>query len=228
MSKSSSVTANKVFIGCPWKTIRPKYVKVVEKLEHTYPIHFVLIGREQDQRAEELLDLIKRKLLSSTMAIFDVTLGNANVSLEYGIADASNIHRVLYLNVHRSNKSSDKDSAIISDLAGQKRKQWKNEQGLRQLLTDFCKNHNFTKRFEINLKRITRNLTRHRKKSLRTLSIKMIHFLDDKESVRRADLVESLLGLNYPEKDIEFLLKGFREAKLITISVGKYADVTIA
>ena len=142
MSKTKDVVSNKVFIGCPWKTIRPKYLKIVEKLEHKFPIHFVLIGRESDQRAEELLALIKKNILSSTIAIFDVTSSNANVSLEYGIADASEIDRVIYLNNHQNNRLSsnkDKDTAIIADLAGQKRRQWKNEQSLEKLLHEFSK-----------------------------------------------------------------------------------------
>ena len=80
MTRNKDVVLNRVFIGCPWKIIRPKYLKIVKKLEHKFPIHFVLIGREQNQRAEELLGLIKKNLLSSTVAIFDVTAGNPNVS----------------------------------------------------------------------------------------------------------------------------------------------------
>src|SRR5579864_5249862 len=108
---TKSVIPNKVFIGCPWKTIRPKFEAGVKAMEKKFPIQFVLIGREHDQRAQELLELIKKELLSSTMAIFDATGGNPNVSLEYGIANASSIDCVIYLNVHGHNKSSTKDSA---------------------------------------------------------------------------------------------------------------------
>ena len=229
MSKSKDlVIKNRVFIGCPWKTMRQKYLGIVDKLEHKFPIHFILIGREQDQRAEELLQLIKKNLLSSTIAIFDVTGGNPNVSLEYGIADASEIDRVLYLNVHERNKSSSKDTAIIADLAGQKRKQWKTEDGLNQLLTEFCKLHNFTKRFESIFKKVTGSLTRHRKKSFRTLAIKMVHFLDNKETVRRSDFIEHFRAEGYLEKDIEFLLGKFNEKKLLSVSTGRYSDIIIS
>ena len=228
MTKSSDIIANRVFIGCPWKTIRVKYVEAVRKLEHAYPIHFILIGREKDQRAEELLNLIKRSLRCSTMAIFDVTGGNANVSLEYGFADASDIDRVLYLNTHERNRESRQDTSIIADLAGQRRKQYKNESTLKRFLNEFCKEHTFTKRFETALRKVTRNVkTRHAKKKYRTLSIKVIRFFDEKEKGRRSDLTEHLLAGGYSETEIEFTLKGLHGAGLINISTGRYADIRI-
>lgn len=30
---------NQVFIGLPWKTVRPKYERVIKKLEKTYPVY---------------------------------------------------------------------------------------------------------------------------------------------------------------------------------------------
>lgn len=226
-----TVVPNKIFIGCPWKTIRPKYLKIVSSLEHKYPIHFILIGRENDQRAEELFGIIKKSLFSSTFAIFDVTGGNANVSLEYGLADGAKIDRALYLNVHGHNsKSKDsKDSAIIADLAGQRRRQWKNESSLKKLLNEFSKNHNFSKRFESIFKNGTSNISnRHKKKSYRALAIKIIHFLDDKESARRVDLVEQLRGESYDGKDIEFMINLLHRGKLISVSKGRYSDVIIS
>ncbi len=117
-----TVIANQVFIGCPWRTIRPKYDRRIDKLNKKFSLSFILVGREQDQTAEDLLTVIKTKLLSSSYAIFDVTAGNANVSLEFGIAETSEIDAALYLNVHGANRRSSEDSAIISDLAGKRRK----------------------------------------------------------------------------------------------------------
>lgn len=224
----TSIVNNKVFIGCPWKTIRPKYLKIVEECEKRYPINFILIGRETDQRAEELLGLIKKHLLSSTAAIFDVTGGNANVSLEYGIADASEIERVIYLNIHERNRSNSKDNPIIADLAGQKRKQWTNERSLRQLINEFCRNHNFTKRFEDALRKATKNSTRHKKKSYRSLGLKIIHVLNEKDSIKRNDIVEKFRAQGYKEDEIEFLLKKFNQLRLIHIPSGRYSDVSIS
>jgi hypothetical protein len=227
MSKKKDIVSNRVFIGCPWKTIRPKYLKIVKRLEHSFPIHFVLIGRESDQRAEELLTLIKKNLLSSSMAIFDVTGGNPNVSLEYGIADASDVQRMIYLNVHGHHKA-DRDSAIIADLAGQKRKQWKNEQSLTRLLNEFSRTHNYTKRFEAFLSKTTSKLTRHEKKSRRTLALKAIHFLNDKDQVRRTDIVESLLGEGYNEDETETVLRSLHAEGLIFVASGRYSQVRIS
>ncbi|HWC57882.1 MAG TPA: hypothetical protein VG621_02950 [Candidatus Paceibacterota bacterium] len=222
--------SNRVFIGCPWKVIREKYVRVVTKLEHSFPIHFVLIGRESDQRAEELLTLIKTSLSSSTVAIFDATGGNANVSLEYGFADASNIDRIIYLNVHENNHKTDrKDTAIIADLAGQRRKQYKNEASLMKLLSEFSRSHTFTHRFEAGFKKIVKNIkSRHLKKKYRTLSIKLFHLFDEKEIVRRGDLFEQLLSFDYSDSEIEFMIKGLKKVRLINVTSGRYADVSIA
>ena len=227
-NKNNKIVPNRVFIGCPWKTIRPKYEKAAISLEKKYPIHFVLIGREHDQRAEELLGLIKARLLSSTSAIFDVTGGNPNVSLEYGIAEASGLDRILYLNVHVANKPTNKDSAIIADLAGQKRKQWKNEKGLSQLLSEFAKHHNYTKRFEKALGKSSHGMNRHDKKTSRGIALKTIRYLDEKETVRRADLVEYLKGSGYLSSAIEHVLRSFHTEGLIHISSGRYAEVAIS
>lgn len=89
MSSRPKVISNQIFIGYPWRTIRPKYLKIIQKLEKRFPLYLVLVGREVDHSAEELLKVIKQSLLSSSAAIFDVTGGNANVSLEFGIADSS-------------------------------------------------------------------------------------------------------------------------------------------
>lgn len=228
MSSNSKTIPNRVFIGCPWKTIRPKYLKTVGRLEKTYPLHFILIGRETDQRAEELLGLIKKNLRSSTMAIFDVTTGNANVSLEYGLSDAWDMEKVLYLNVHKSSKKSSQDNPIIADLAGQKRRQYKNEDGLKKLLNEFSEEHDFTKRFEISLKKVVRNVkTRHTKKKYRNLSIKAIRYFDDKENARRTSLVEYLLGEGYEEREIEFVLKGLNKHGVLSIASGGHAMAKI-
>ena len=109
---------NQVFLGIPWKTIRPKYDGIVEKLKKTFPISFVIVGRDQNQDAEDLLEVIKKRLQTSSYAIFDGTGGNANVSLEFGFAEANDIPRALYLSVHGAAKKATKESPIIADLAG--------------------------------------------------------------------------------------------------------------
>ena len=76
----SVVIPNQVFIGLPWKNVRATYERVIDRLHLTYPISFVIVGREDGQDAEDLLEVIKDRVQSSTFAIFDATDGNANVS----------------------------------------------------------------------------------------------------------------------------------------------------
>lgn len=224
----ANVIPNQVFVGCPWKNIRKKYVKVSDKLGQKYPQSFILIGREEAQSAEDLLKEIKEKLFSSSYAIFDVTGGNANVSLEFGYAESEGIERALYLNVRESqNQSFKKDSAIISDLAGKRRNHYKTEKTLQNLLEAFCKAHPYTKRFEKTIKQAFSRKSKGTKKSYRTLSLKAIHFLDNKTIVRRDDLTQQLQGDGYKTRDIENVLKALHKSGLIRISRGKYADVEI-
>ena len=49
------------------------------------------MGRGDSQEAQDLLDVIKERLFSSSLAVFDATCGNANVSLEFGLAEANEI-----------------------------------------------------------------------------------------------------------------------------------------
>ena len=79
---------NQVFIGCPWKGILPKYEAAIPKLQQKYPIGFAIVGRGDSQDAKDLFDIIKRRILNSSFSVFDATGGNANVSLEYGFAEA--------------------------------------------------------------------------------------------------------------------------------------------
>ena len=55
-AKSSAVVvvANQVFLATPWRTVRPRYEKIVAKLRTKSPLSFVIVGREDDQDAEDL------------------------------------------------------------------------------------------------------------------------------------------------------------------------------
>jgi hypothetical protein len=225
-----AVIPNQVFIGCPWKTIRPKYDRLIDRLNKRFPLSFILVGREEDQSAEDLLTVIKTKLLGSSYAIFDVTAGNANVSLEFGIADTSEIGAALYLNVHGANKKTSADSAIISDLAGKRRKHYKNEAGLENLLTSFSKSPPYTKRFEAALLRGLKSKTKGNKKRLRALALKRIHYVDDKEKVRRDDLVQEMQVIQppYKESEIQDVLSILKDGEIIQVTPGRYSDILIS
>lgn len=141
------VIQNQVFIGLPWKNVRPRYEKAITKLAKKYALSFSIVGRDDAQEAEDLLAVIKERISSSSYAIFDATSGNANVSLEYGYAEGLDIPRAIYLSVHKAAKPT-VGGPIITDLGGKRRIQYTNEQSLIKHLETFCKKHDFTTRFE--------------------------------------------------------------------------------
>ncbi len=125
--RRADIIANQVFVGCPYKTIRAKYERAIDELNKKFPLSFVIVGRGDGQEAEDLLELIKERLFSSSQAIFDATAGNANVSLEFGLAETDDMPRTLYLSCHAAAKRGSKDLAIIADLAGKRRSQYTQE-----------------------------------------------------------------------------------------------------
>ena len=218
---------NQVFVGCPWKTVRSKYENLINDFKKSYPLSFVIVGRGGDQNAGELLNIIKGRLFSSSGAIFDASGGNANVSLEYGMAEAKEIPRAIYITKHKRAKDSKSDAAIISDLAGKKRNEYKQLNGLKKLLTQYAKTHSYTKRFEAFLKKEYGRLSKGNKKSKCSLALKIIHLLDEKDSVRRSDIASELQGQAYTEEDVTNSLKSLHKSRLIRCSEGRYSDVSI-
>jgi hypothetical protein len=130
----------------------------------------VIVGRLDGQDADDLLEVIKDRIRSSSYAIFDASGENANVSLEYGYAEAIEIPRVLYVSTHRSAKRASSDSPIIADLAGKRQNHYKQERALRALLTTFSKKHSYTARFERFLVQSDGKSTRGNKKRNRARS----------------------------------------------------------
>lgn len=228
MAKLSAIP-NQVFVGIPWRNVRAKYDRAIDWLAIRSPLSLVLVGRGDDQDAEDLLDVIKSKLESSSYAVFDATAGNANVSLEYGYAEAKNIPRVLYLSSHKA-AHRNKDLSIISDLAGKKRNHYSNEARLRSLLHDFSKKHPYTVRFEKFLTQETRRKSRGEKKRLRTLALKIVRALDGQSDIRRDDLVERLRAdvSGYKDAEIDSAIKRLHRKKLIYVERGRYSRVYVA
>ncbi len=220
---------NQVFLGVPWKTVRPKYERVVEKLRKTFPISFVIVGRDQNQDAEDLLEVIRKLLLTSSYAIFDATGGNANVSLEFGFADANDIPRALYLSVHRASRGASKESPIIADLAGKKQNRYAQAAALEKLLRQFCQNHAYTKRFEQFLNTSFRRRSKGDKKRFRSLSVKIVHQLDGDGKARRADVVQNLQAdqSQYTREEIDDMILRMHTAGLIESIQGPYSTVTV-
>jgi hypothetical protein len=223
--KKIEIIPNQVFVGLPWRNVRPRYESCIDKLEKKYPLHFTIVGRKDAQDAEDLLEVIKTRIDTSSYGIFDATGGNANVSLEYGYAEAIDLPRAIYLSTHKA-ASSAKGSAIISDLSGKRRIEYKNERSLSTQLESLCRNHDYTKRFETFLNR--RRLRGAEKRVRRSLALKQVHYLDGKTEVRRADLVQSVQAAGYTTRDVEEMLKSLHAAGLLNVSRGRIAKVRIA
>ncbi len=225
---SESVIPNQVFVGCPWKTVRAKYEKAIDGLKKRFPLSFIIVGRGDSQEAQDLLDVIKERLFSSSLAVFDATGGNANVSLEFGLAEANEIPRAIYVSSHAASQAGT-DSPIIADLAGKKRNQYTQQKGLQSLLAEAAKGHPYTKRFEAFLQREFRRADKGRKKRARALCLKIIHSLDGVTSRRRADLVQALQaepGI-YSLEEINDMIGRLHKGGLIRSVQGPYSTVTI-
>lgn len=219
---------NQIFVGLPWKNTKPRYERVIHRLEKKYPLHFVIIGRDEGQDAEDLFGIIKLKIQSSSYAVFDATGGNPNVALEYGYAEGISVPRAIYINQHKATQRPSSLTPIISDLGGKRRIQYKTERSLSLELNKLCKNHDYTKRFEKALTKIAARKSRGQKKSTRTLAIKAIRCFDGLDKIRRAELVQKRQANNYKEKQIDEVLKKMHVLGIIKCSVGRFSDVVIA
>jgi hypothetical protein len=219
---------NQVFIGLPWKTVRPKYDRIIAKLEKTYPIYFTIVGRNDGQDAQDLFELIKERISTSSYAIFDATGGNANVSLEYGFAEGIGVPKSLFLSAHKSSQKSSAASPIISDLHGQRRVPYKTEKALLAEMQRLCKEHDFTKRFEKGMAKVLKGRQGGAKKSARTLALKVVRALDGKAQIRRPELVQHLQAQGYGEAAIDLMLRKLHAAGLVKCTVGRSAVIYVA
>ncbi len=222
------IIPNQVFVGLPWKNVRPKYDRIVRDLEKKYPLYFTIVGRDDGQDAKDLFDLIKRRIESSSYAIFDATGGNSNVSLEYGYAEGIDVPRIIYLSARKSPNVASSSGPIISDLGGKLRVQYKTKHALSAALHRFCKSHKYTCRFEKALFTVLKGKSKGSKKSGRALALKIIHALDGGDRLRRSDLVQRLEDQGYKAQQVEDLLKKLHTNGVITCSVGKYSDTRIS
>jgi len=190
----------------------------------------VIVGRADSQNADDLLAVIKERLASSSYAVFDASGGNANVSLEYGYAEATDIPRAIYISTHGRTINANSDPPIIADLAGKRRNQYKQEAGLRHLLKTFSDHHPYTIRFERFLSDAGKRLNKGTKKRNRALALKIIHALDGQTDVRRADIVQQLLAdqSRYADYEVDSMISRLHNARLIRSQRGRYARVQIA
>jgi hypothetical protein len=217
---------NQVFVGLPWKIVRPKYERIIPTLEKKYPLHFTIVGREDSQNAEALFEVIKQRIETSSHAVFDATGGNANVSLEYGYAEGIEVPRTIFLSTRKAAQKA--EDPIISDLTGIRRVQYKTEAKLEAQLRKLCREHDYTRRFEKALRKILKEKARGPKKRARALALKLVKALGGKAEMRRAELVQHLQVQDYSEKEINTILKGLHSTGVVKCAVGRYADVRIS
>jgi hypothetical protein len=227
-SKKRTFIPNQIFLGLPWKTVRAKYEIAGRALEKKYPLHFTIVGRNDGQDAKILFEEIKTRIESSSCAVFDATGGNANVSLEYGYAEGTEIPRAIFLSAHKSAQTVSAGGPIISDLTGMRRVQYKTQKQLESELGKFCRDHDYTKRFEKALRTILANKSKGKKKSGRALALKLIKALGGKAKMRRAELVQHLQAQNYTEAEINTMLKGLHSSGVLKCAAGRYSDAHIA
>lgn len=219
---------NQVFVGVPWEKVRPKYDRIIPKLENKYPLHFTIIGRNDRQDAEVLFEAIKARIQSSSFGVFDASGGNANVSLEYGYAEALEVPRAIFLSARKTKSKKAPGSPIISDLTGMRRVQYKTEKTLTTELNKLCKTHDYTRRFERALTKILKGKSKGDKKSGRALALKVVRAIDGKDEIRRAELVQHLQALGYSEKEADQMIKKLHTAGMIKCTVGKSSVAYIA
>lgn len=219
---------NQVFIGLPWKNVRPRYEKVIDKLSKKYPLYFTIVGRADGRDALALFEVIKARIESSSYAVFDATGGNANVSLEYGYAEGIEVPRAIFLSAHKSSQKGSASEPIISDLTGMRRVQYKTQSGLSKELAKLAAEHDYSKRFENALREIVRGWSKGEKKSGRTLALKLVKALDGKVKIRRADLVQHLQAQGYSDNETDQMLRRLHAEGILKCTVGKYSEAYIA
>jgi hypothetical protein len=216
----TGIIKNQIFLGIPWKNIKGKYEKARKELTRQYPLSFVIIGRSENQDAEDLLNEIEEKISTSDYAIFDATNGNPNVSLEFGYAEGAAIKRKLYICKHTNVQALKKEKPIISDLGGKKYSSYTTQDKLVNLLESFAKSHDYTKRFERFLKKQT---NQYERKKLKTISLSIIHTFDEKESLRKSEIVQSIQDEypdKYTEKEILRTITKLKDNKLLRCAGG--------
>lgn len=152
----AALRPEQVFIGCPYRpTFRRTYQRLKRELEADSPLQFVLADTAAITSRDTLLDHITLLIRQSAGCIFDASGGNPNVSLEVGIAHAFGADFLLTLNtrrelqVGRGQRRADGGKAIIADLQGRNRIEYRSYAGLKkQLVERFLRRLPYWKRWE--------------------------------------------------------------------------------
>jgi hypothetical protein len=78
------IIANRIFVGYPWDPYKTMWENLAADIHKKFPVHLLAVGRAKGQPATQLLANIMKALDSASVAMFDASTGNPNVSLEYG------------------------------------------------------------------------------------------------------------------------------------------------
>jgi hypothetical protein len=208
--------ANRIFIGYPWNPYKSMWERLVADLHKRYPLHFLAIGRDPGQPATQLLTNIMRGLDSSSMALFDASTGNANVSLEYGYFRAARGEDNVFLFLDEDAKIPANQTPIISDLAGAVANRYKpTDSRLEAAVTAICDRHEYYRRFN----KFCRQ--RKYKGGPRKFLVRMLRKFDGRDSVLRRELLDDLMHETQKEEQhIAGYLEKMHEAGLVTITRG--------
>ncbi len=218
--KRKVIVPNRIFLAYQWHIYRPIYEQICDELHRVFPVYFYAIGRPAGQPAQALLEKIESVLLSSSAAVFDASRGNANVSLEYGMARfIDGMTSYLLIDQDTMPNHVNPGTPIIADLAGSTQNRWRirDAKSLRSHLDAIAENHPYTFRF----KRYCRDRGLVRGQFRRPL--KVIRLFDERERILRREVLD-LLGAQLPHvapADLEDLVADLHQAGLITITPGR-------
>jgi hypothetical protein len=208
--------ANRVFVGYPWNPYKHTWETLIKELHKRYPLHFLAIGREEGLPATQLLTKIMQALDSSSMALFDASTGNANVSLEYGYFRAKRGEGSALLFRDAGARVPADQAPIISDLAGAVSNIYRlTDNRLKTALLAFCERHAYVLRFN----RFCRQ--RRYKGGTRRFLVRMIRRLDEQDSMLRREFLDALAHDTRKSEDyLEGYLHELHEAGLVTVTRG--------
>ncbi|HUK57096.1 MAG TPA: hypothetical protein VLY20_10605 [Nitrospiria bacterium] len=113
-------------------------------------------------------------------------------------------------------------------MAGKRRNPYKQEKRLQRLSADAVRSHNYTKRSENFLRRKFQK-AKGKKKRTRALALKVIHYLDGKDRVRREDIMQDLLAdqSSYRSNEVDNIIRLLHQAELVRAMPGRYSMVEI-
>jgi len=214
---AKEISANRIFVGYPWKTYRAHWEAAISDLHKMLPLHFMAVGSEPGQPAAQLLTKLLAAIDRSSAVMFDASAGNPNVALEYGYARARFKEDAIYLFIDENATSgSGPGSPIISDLAGTVANRYAlNDSRLKETLSAVAREHSYTKRFE----RFCRQ--RSYRGGTRRFIMRVLRQLDGRDSILRRELIDSVAHeAKKKPAYVEDYLKKLHDGGLISVTRG--------